>query len=225
MNRLLIIGASGHGKVVADIAAHCGYKDIAFLDDDTLIKSCMKYPVVGVLSDAEKYIDADFFVAIGNPNVREKVQEKLAGMNIVSLVHPDAVIAPDVIIGKGTAVMAGVVINPETSIGDGCIINAGATVDHDNKIENFVHVSVGSHLAGTVTVGRSTWIGAGTVVSNNVNICGGCMVGAGAVVVKDISEPGTYVGVPAKLIGDKEMKYAENYFECSSKCRQSEKPK
>ncbi len=180
-----------------------------FLDDDISRKSCLNYPVIGVSTDAEKYINADFFVAIGNPKVREKVQEKLAGMNIVSLVHPDAVIAPDVAIGRGVAVMAGVVINPGTSIGEGCIINTGATVDHDNRIEDFVHVSVGCHLAGTVTVGKSTWIGAGTVVSNNVNICGGCMIGVGAVVVKDISEPGTYVGVPAKRIEDKKMEYSE----------------
>lgn len=210
MNRLLIIGAGGHGKVVADIAAHCGYKDIAFLDDDTSLKSCWNYPVVGVSSDGEKYIDADFFVAIGNPETREMVQGKLTGLNIISLVHPDAVIAPDVVIGRGTAVMAGAVVNPGSSIGEGCIINTGATVDHDNKIENFVHVSVGCHLAGAVTVGKATWIGAGAVVSNNVNICGGCTIGAGAVVVKDIRERGTYVGVPAKMTGDKKMKYSEN---------------
>lgn len=212
MNRLLIIGASGHGKVVADIAVHCGYKDIAFLDDDESLKSCLNYPVIGISMDIEKYIDADFFVAIGNPKTREKVQRKLAGMNIVSLVHPDAVIAPDVAIGKGTAVMAGAVINPGSVIGEGCIINTGATVDHDNRIEDFVHVSVGCHLAGTVTVGKSTWIGVGAVVSNNVNICGGCTIGAGAVVIKDISEPGTYVGVPAKRIEDKEMKHTENSY-------------
>jgi len=210
MNKLLIIGASGHGKVVADIAAHCGYKDIAFLDDDTSLKYCLDYPVIGVSADAEKYIDADFFVAIGNPKIREKMQKKLAEMNIVSLIHPDAVIAPNVVIGKGTAVMAGTVINTGSDIGEGCIINTGATVDHDNRIEDYVHVSVGSHLAGTVTVGKSTWVGVGVVVSNNVNICGGCTIGAGAVVVKVISEPGTYVGVPAKRIEDKKMKYTEN---------------
>ena len=202
MNRLIIIGASGHGKVVADIASHCGYKEILFLDDNDTLKSCMGFPVVGKSSDVETYKDCDFFVAIGNPNIREKVLRKLQNsqVNTITLIHPDAVITDSVSIGIGTVVMAGVVINPDSRIGKGCIINTGATVDHDNVIEDYVHVSVGAHLAGTVYVGKGTWIGAGAVVSNNVNICGNCMFGAGAVVVKDIYEPGTYVGVPAEKI-------------------------
>ena len=202
MNRLIIIGASGHGKVVADIAAHCGYMNIAFLDDDTTLKSCFSFPVIGISRDMEKFADADFIVAIGNPYIRENVQNKLLKkrLNVISLVHPDAVISPDVTIGRGTVVMAGTVINPGSVIGDGCIINTGATVDHDNRIDNYVHVSVGSHLAGTVAIGRYTWIGVGAVISNNVNICSDCTIGAGAVVVNDINEAGTYVGVPAKLL-------------------------
>lgn len=66
-------------------------------------------------------------------------------------------------------------------------------------MEDFCHVSVGAHLSGTVVVGTGTWIGAGATVINNVNICGKCMIGAGTVVIKDIDEPGTYIGVPAKL--------------------------
>lgn len=202
MNRLIIIGASGHGKVVADIASHCGYEDISFLDDDDTLKSCIGFPVVGTSADMEKYKDCDFFVAIGNPDTREKVLEKLQRMqlNIITLIHSDAVIADSVSIGSATAVMAGVVINPDSRIGSGCIINTGATVDHDNVIEDFVHVSVGAHLAGTVHVGKGTWIGAGAVVNNNVDICGNCMIGAGAVVVRDIEEAGTYVGVPARKV-------------------------
>ena len=98
--------------------------------------------------------------------------------------------------------MAGVVINPGAQIGKGCIINTSSSVDHDCQIEDYVHISVGAHLSGTIEVGERTWIGAGATVSNNVNICGGCTIGAGAVVVKDITESGTYVGVPAKKIRD-----------------------
>ena len=96
--------------------------------------------------------------------------------------------------------MAGVVINCCTRIGKGCIINTGATIDHDNLIEDYVHISPGAHLAGTVKVGQGSWLGIGSVVSNNVNITSGCKVGAGAVVVKDITEPGTYVGVPVRRV-------------------------
>lgn len=199
MKKLLIIGASGHGKVVADIARKNGYEKITFLDDNVNVKSCMEFPVLGTSREAEKYSDYDLFVAIGNAGIREQVQNELAdsGRKIAVLVHPAAVIAPEVTIGEGTVIMAGAVVNPDVCIGKGCIINTGATVDHDNRISDFVHVSVGSHLAGTVTVGEKTWIGAGAVVSNNITICSGCMIGAGAVVVKDIKEPGTYVGVPA----------------------------
>lgn len=200
--KLLIVGASGHGKVIADIAQKSGYEEIAFLDDNEAVTSCMGYPVIGKAGDASMYSDWDFFVAIGNPQIRKRIQDTLTafGKNVVTLIHPNAVIGANVEIGTGTVVMAGAVINPDTYIGDGCIINTGATVDHDNRISDFVHVSVGSHLAGTVIIGANTWIGAGAVVSNNITICGDCMIGTGAVVVKDITESGTYIGVPAKKV-------------------------
>lgn len=200
MKKLIIVGASGHGKVVVDIAVKNGYEEIAFLDDNPEVKECGGYPVVGKVTDVEKFQASDFFVAIGNPAIREKIQKTLEEhyCTVVTLIHPNAVIAPDARIGTGTVVMAGTVINPGTVIGCGCIINTSATVDHDNVIGNYVHISVGSHTAGTVRIGDKTWIGAGSTVSNNVNICSDCMIGAGAVVVESIRETGTYVGVPAR---------------------------
>lgn len=198
MNKLIIIGASGHGKVVADIAERSGYDDIMFLDDNIATKQCGKYTVIGRCEAAFLYKDADFVVAIGNAEVRRKVQTQLSEnrLHIVSLFHPDAVVAASVTIGVGTVVMAGSVINPYVKIGQGCIINTCASVDHDCIIGDFVHISAGAHVAGTVSIGDNTWIGAGATVSNNVNICSNCMIGAGAVVVKNILEYGTYVGVP-----------------------------
>ena len=205
MRRLIIIGASGHGKVVADIAVLNGYRDIAFLDDDESVKQCGQYKVIGKSTDAERLNDiqnSDFFVAIGNCKTREKIMSRLqeASLDVVRLIHPNAVIAKNTIIGAGTVIMAGVVINPDVEIGQGCIVNTGATIDHDNKISEFVHVSVGSHLAGTVEVGRYTWIGIGACVSNNVNVGEDCMIGAGAVVLKDLPNRITAVGVPATVI-------------------------
>lgn len=200
MKKLIIIGASGHGKVVADNAAKNGYEEIAFLDDNPDVKECGGYPVVGKVTETDNFQACDFFVAIGNPAIRARIQKTLEDQkhDVATLIHPNAVIAPDVKIGHGTAVMAGAVVNPGTVIGNGCIVNTGATVDHDNIIGNYVHVSVGSHIAGTVRIGDGTWIGAGAIVSNNISICSGCMIGAGAVVVKNIEETGTYVGVPAR---------------------------
>lgn len=197
MNPLIIIGASGHGKVIADIAAKNGYSDIAFLDDNTDATECAGFPVVGTVSMADKFADHDFVVAIGNPEFRKKIMLSLSECHVVTLIHPDAILSRRVEIGKGTVIMAGAVINSDTFIGEGCIINTCASVDHDNHIGDYVHVAVGAHLCGTVNVGNSTWIGAGATVSNNVNICDGCFIGAGAVVLKDIEEEGTYIGVPA----------------------------
>lgn len=196
MNKLIIIGASGHGKVIADIAVKNGYEDIVFLDDDEKIDSCAGFPVVGK-TDMTVDMNGDKIVAIGNAEIREKVSKKI---KTVTLIHPDAVISRRVEIGEGTVVMAGAVVNSDAKIGKGCIINTGASVDHDCVIEDFVHVSVGAHVAGNCAIAKQTWIGAGATVSNNVNICSGCMVGVGAVVIKDIKEPGTYVGVPAEKL-------------------------
>lgn len=202
--KLIIIGASGHGKVVADIALKVQkYDEIVFLDDNEDVKECMGFPVVGKSSDAEQYIDnADFIVAIGNAKIRKKVTEQLLtlGAHIITLIHSAAIIGSEVKIGEGTVVMAGAVINPDTTIGRGCIINTCASVDHDCRVGDYVHVSVGAHICGTVEIGESTWIGAGAIVKNNVNVCGKCMIGAGAIAVKDIEEVGTYVGVPARRI-------------------------
>lgn len=203
-NKLLIIGASGHGKVVADIALKMNkWQSIAFLDDDESIKSSMGIKVIGKTDDAFTHInDCDIFLGLGNNATREKFQEKLEaeGASIPALIHPTVVVGEQVELASGTAVMAGVVINCCTRIGKGCIINTGATIDHDNVIEDYVHISPGAHLAGTVKVGQGSWLGIGSVISNNVSITSGCKVGAGAVVVKDIKEAGTYVGVPAGKI-------------------------
>lgn len=198
MNRLIIIGASGHGKVVADIAVKCGYEDIAFLDDSDSLNHCGSWQVIGKTDMAGK-IDGNYFVAIGSASTRKMFFKRLSNNNIVSLIHPDAVIADGVKIGRGTVVMAGAVINPDAVIGDGCIINTCSSVDHDCKVDDFVHIAVGAHLCGAVNVGEMTWVGAGATVSNNINICNNCVLGAGAVVVKDIFESGTYIGVPAKI--------------------------
>lgn len=199
--KITIIGASGHGKVVADIAEKNGYSDIEFLDDNEELMWCGKYPVVGNTCETTE-IANDIIVAVGEASVRRRLTEKMLqeGHSIPILIHPAAVIADDVAICAGTVVMAGAVINPGVRLGKGVIVNTCSSIDHDCKIGDYVHVSVGSHICGNVNVGNNTWIGAGSTVSNNVNIYRDCMIGAGAVVIKDIDRSGTYVGVPARIL-------------------------
>lgn len=199
MKKLIIIGASGHGKVISDIAKLNGYSDIVFLDDNPAITSCGDYPVVGKTALVET-LEGDVVVGIGNAQIRKRIQEVIPEYRVVSQIHPNAVIGSHVAIGRGTVVMAGAVINYGSIIGKGCIINTCASLDHDCVLGNYVHVAVGSHLCGTVSIGDNTWVGAGSTVSNNMSIIADCVIGAGAVVVKSISEAGVYVGVPAKQL-------------------------
>ena len=197
MNRLIIIGASGHGKVVADIAVLNGYEDIVFLDNNLKIKVCAGYPVLGSdMMTAE--LEGEVFVAVGNAEQRKRLMERYPKRSFPTLIHPSAVVAKDVEIGEGSVVMAGTVINSGAKIGRGVIVNTSSSIDHDCVVKDYCHIAVGAHLSGTVVVGSETWIGAGAIVSNNVNICCGCMIGAGAVVIRDIGIQGTYVGVPAR---------------------------
>lgn len=202
-DKLLIIGASGQGRVIADIALKMKkWNQIVFLDDDN-VKYSMDFKVVGKVRDVDRYIsEYDIFVAIGNNSTRKKIQNQLEkkGASIPILIHPKAIIGEKVEFKIGTVVMAGAVISCCTKVGKGCIINTSATVDHDNVIGDYVHISPGVNLAGTVHVGKGTWLGIGSVVINNISIASWCKIGAGGVVVKNLKETGTYVGVPVRRV-------------------------
>ena len=197
---LIVIGAGGHGSVIADLARLNGYTNIQFLDDAD-IKQKNGYPVVGKVDDCVRYIsDAAFSVAIGNNDLRAAIHKKLSdsGAEIVSLIHPHTAIGENVTLGQGTVIMAGVVINPGATVREGVILNTCCSVDHDCIVGSFSHISVNAHLCGTVTIGKQVFIGAGVTVINNVSVCDGVTVGAGATVVKNIAEAGTYIGTPAR---------------------------
>ena len=162
-------------------------------------QECSGYKIVGKIKDASLYNEYDFIVAIGDSKIREKIYRKLERnkLNIVSLIHRNAIVADNVQMKKGTVVMAGAVINPNVLLGEGCIVNTSSSIDHDCIIGDFVHVSVGAHIAGSVKIGNGVFIGAGVIIINNRIIINNVTVGAGAVVVKDLMEIGTYIGVPA----------------------------
>lgn len=203
--RLFIIGASGHGKVVAEIARLNKYKEIVFLDDNDKLAECTGYPVIGK-TDYPVPPGCHVFIAVGSANIRERISEQYSEDCMPVLIHPDAVISDRSTIGPGSVVMAGAIINTDSVIGKGCIINTASSVDHDCVLGDFVHNAVGAHICGTVKIGNRTWIGAGATVINNVNIAPDCIIGAGSVVTKDITKTGIYIGVPATKLKQEDEK-------------------
>jgi sugar O-acyltransferase (sialic acid O-acetyltransferase NeuD family) len=203
---LLIIGAGGHGKVVADAAHQQGaWKNLAFLDDDPrLTGTIVGRPVLGVLqATAElRHEYPDAVVAIGSAELRLRLMDDLRrqGFKLPVVQHPSASISPFAALQEGCVVFAQSAINADTTLGRGCIVNTGATIDHDCAIADGVHVSPGAHLAGGVRIGRASWIGIGACVRENIVVGGQVTVGAGAAVVKDVEQGLTVVGVPAASI-------------------------
>jgi sugar O-acyltransferase (sialic acid O-acetyltransferase NeuD family) len=202
MKRLAIMGASGHGKVVADIAELCDWQ-VEFFDDAwPKIRKNGDWKVVGntetLLSQLARY--NGMIVAIGDNTIRyKKLQElKDIGAPLVTLVHPGATVSQYTVMGAGSVVMAGVVVNVGATIGDGAILNTGCCVDHDCILGDSVHISVGARLAGKVCVGDKSWVGIGASVRQGINIGSNVIVGAGAAVVSHLPNDVTAVGVPAR---------------------------
>ncbi|WP_448920232.1 acetyltransferase [Eubacterium sp.] len=198
---VVIIGASGHGKVIADTVLKSGDKVVGFLDDGVKKGTqIVGFSVLGKTEDYKNYADCEFVIAIGDSYIREKIANELP-VKWYTAIHPTAVISSlDVEIGEGTVVMANAVINSSAKIGKHCIINTGAIVEHDNVLEDYVHLSPNVVLSGIVKVGKSTHIGAGSCTKQVLNIASDCVFGAGSVIVKDITESGTYAGVPVRKI-------------------------
>jgi sugar O-acyltransferase (sialic acid O-acetyltransferase NeuD family) len=209
MKKILIWGASGHARVVADIVRLRGEYEIAgFLDDINPERHRTQFCGATVLGGHEQLaklrqqgIEA-IVLAFGNCEKRLELSSwvKSQGFLLATAIHPAAVIASDVMIAQGAVVAAGAVINPMASIGESVIVNSLASVDHDCYIDAAVHVCPGVHIGGGVTVGCAAWIGIGAIVKDKVCIGRGSVIGAGAVVINDIPDDMIAYGVPAKPV-------------------------
>ncbi len=201
MSDLIIIGASGHAEVVADIALKNGYTIAGFLDDNEKTTEVLGYKVLGKVSDCLNYKnDYKFVIGIGNNAVRKRIAEEYSELDFVTLIHPTASIGLSVTIDKGTVVMPMAVINSCATIGKQTIINSGAVVEHDCHVGNYCLIAPHATLCGVVKIGNNVHMGAGSVVNQTLSVCDNVMVGSGSVVTKNITEAGTYVGIPAKKI-------------------------
>jgi sugar O-acyltransferase (sialic acid O-acetyltransferase NeuD family) len=202
MRRLALLGASGHGKVVADAAISSGWEMVDFFDDAwPERKSNGIWQVQGDSFGLVQHLkDYDgVLVSIGDCQVRQAKCEMLlkAGAVFATVIHPTATVSKYALVGKGTVVLAGAVVNVDAVLGQFCIVNTGATVDHDCRVGDAVHICPGAHLSGGVLVDACSWIGIGAVIKQRVTIGTRVMVGAGAVVIKSIPDSFTVVGNPA----------------------------
>lgn len=199
---LVIIGAGGHGLVVADCAESIGhYSEVIFLDDclDKL-KDKSQWHIAGPIASWVEYGEnVDFIVAIGNNTLRASLLQQLSAENccLATLIHPTAFISKRSCIGPGVVIFANAVVNIGARIDEGCIINTAATIDHDCHIQAYCHISPGVNIAGGVNVGKLSWLGIGSSVVEYITIAENTHSGAGAVITKSTQSNKLYLGVPA----------------------------
>jgi len=206
---LVVWGASGHARVVADIVRLAGqYEIVGFLDDLHPERYGTEFCGAAILGGGEllpclmETGIEHVLVAVGDCRARLRLAEaaRAHGFRLATAIHPRAIVASDVQPGPGSVVAAGAVINPGTEIGENVVVNTAAGVDHDCVLADGVHIGPGVRLAGEVRVGRATQVGIGAVVVNGVQIGAGSLVGAGGVVVGDVPDGVVAYGVPARVI-------------------------
>lgn len=209
MDEIVVVGGGGHGKVVIGLARKAGYSVRGYVDpedrgevlgapwlgDDEVLPSllasssgCSAALGLGKVDAASHY--------------RLELLEKLRGLGfcLPAIVSPDAVVNEAVQLGEGAVVMDGAVVNAGASVGSGCILNSNCTVEHDCSLGDNVHIAPGATLSGAVGIGDHSMVGTGAIVIQEVRITAGCLVGAGAVAVRDLEQPATYVGNPARKL-------------------------
>ncbi len=196
---IYLYGAGGHAKVVLEIV-EAQQIPIGGIWDDAQTGKLLGHLILGKFDPANLPADHQLIIAIGNNKYRKEIAGKYPHLRYALGVHPFAYVSPSVVIGIGTAVMAGVSINAESKIGQHCILNTNCSVDHDNQIGNFVHISPNAALAGNVSVGEGTHIGIGASVIQGIKIGKWATIGAGAVIIKDIPDFAVVVGNPGRII-------------------------
>ena len=203
---LVVVGASGHAKVVIDIVEKEGrYRISHLLDDNPALhgQSFFGYRVAGATSSIPGTGENPLaLVAIGDNSARMRIAGWLRGngFDLARAVHPQSHLGRGAVVGDGTVIMAGAVVNSDAAIGDNVIVNTGATVDHDCVVGDGVHLAPGVHLCGGVQVGAGSFIGAGTVIIPGIRVGNNAIVGAGSTLLEDVSENARAAGSPARKL-------------------------
>lgn len=211
---LVIWGASGHARVVAEIVRLTEkFNIVGFLDSLDPEKKGTDFcgaPILGGQEQLESLYSMGvrhLILAFGDCQARLALAMVVDqfGFELATVVHPRATVAGDVKVGAGSVVMAGAVVNPGSYIGENVIVNTSSSVDHDCVVHDGAHIGPGAHLGGGVTIGRGAWVGIGATIKDKIRIGQGTVIGAGAVVLQDIPEHVVAFGVPARVIRKVEL--------------------
>lgn len=220
MQRVAILGAGGHAREMLDIlmvqnAISPQYEILGFIDEnpDHWGMVLNGYPVLGGLDwfDTQDKAEIRVVCGVGNPALRRKLVQKIAarGLQFCNIIHPTAVLTPFVELGKGVVITAKCILTNQIRIGNHVHINLDCTISHDCVVEDFSTIAPGVHVAGNVHIKTGCDIGTGAVIIQGITIGEWAIVGAGAVVTKDIPANTTSVGVPARVIKEREPGWHE----------------
>lgn len=202
---VVIVGAGGHGKVVAELLQVLGYNIVGFIDPDPPQPYVLGLPVLGgdgLLPSLRRNGVSSAFVALGDNALRQRIGTSLRamGFTLPTIIHPSAVISPSARIGEGIVIMPLAVVATAAILDDLAIINSSSIVEHDGIIGNAAHIAPGCALGGNVQVGMRTMLGLGSSVRPCIKIGVDAVVGAGSAVVSDVPDGAVVAGVPARAL-------------------------
>jgi acetyltransferase EpsM len=193
---IYFFGASGHAKVIIELAELLSLPIGGLIDKNPGIKELLNYPVSTIQPGKNSN---SFVISIGNNQIRKKIAHSL-NVNFSTLIHPKANVSKRASFGEGTVVMAGVSVNSSSKIGKHVILNTNCSVDHDCVVEDFVHISPNAALAGGVQVGEGSHVGIGACIIQGIKIGKWCIIGAGSVIIRDVPDHSVVVGNPGGVI-------------------------
>ena len=205
---ILILGAGGHAKVLIDALQQSGNTILGMTDPNALEgQNLMGMPILGDDNRILEYSPSNILLvntlgSVRDTQARRKLFDlwKAKGYSFAQVIHPKAILAPDVLLAEGVQVLAGAIINTGTTVGQNTIINTGSIIEHDCVIGAHVHIAPGSRVAGQVHICDQTHVGIGSTIIQNLTVGEYCLIAAGAVVVTSCKAGAIMMGVPARQV-------------------------